>query len=143
MWQSIAQWSKKYEMWAFRIALFVIYFWFGILKLLDLSPATPLVLDLQQMVMPFVSYDTFIIPFSLFEMLIGVLALWPRATKALLVLLVVHFGMIFSPIVLVPQHVWSGWFVLTLEGQYIIKNLILIATAMYLAARVDRTSHVA
>lgn len=117
-----------------RIALFVVYFWFGILKLLDLSPANPLVMDLQQKTLPFMSFQTFIVIFSLFEMLIGVLFLIPKATRLAFVLFILHMGMTIMPLLLLPQIAWQGPFVPTLEGQYMIKNLILISLVVFLVS---------
>ncbi len=117
-----------------RFALFVVYFWFGILKLLDVSPANPLVMDLQQKTLPFLSFHTFIILFSLFEMLIGVLFLIPKATRLAFILFVLHVGMTLMPLVLLPQIAWQGPFVPTLEGQYMIKNLILISLVVFLVS---------
>lgn len=117
-----------------RIALFVVYFWFGILKLLDLSPANPLVMDLQQKTLPFMSFQTFIVLFSLFEMLIGVLFLIPKATRLAFVLFILHMGMTIMPLLLLPQIAWQGPFVPTLEGQYMIKNLILISLVVFLVS---------
>lgn len=34
--------STRWFEWAARVAIFIIYFWFGFLKLINLSPATPL-----------------------------------------------------------------------------------------------------
>ena len=117
-----------------RFALFVVYFWFGILKILDVSPANPLVMDLQQKTLPFLSFHTFIILFSLFEMLIGVLFLIPKATRVAFIFFVLHMGMTLMPLVLLPQIAWQGPFVPTLEGQYMIKNLILISLVVFLVS---------
>jgi len=38
------------------------------------------------------------------------------------------------PLILLPQVTWSGILVPTLEGQYIIKNLAIIAAAIGIAA---------
>jgi uncharacterized membrane protein YkgB len=40
----------------------------------------------------------------------------------------------FLPLFILPQETWSGFLVPTLEGQYIIKNLVLIAAAIGIAA---------
>jgi uncharacterized membrane protein YkgB len=40
----------------------------------------------------------------------------------------------FMPLFLIPQETWAGFFVPTLEGQYIIKNFVLIAAAIGIAA---------
>lgn len=112
-----------------RGSFFLIYFWFGILKILDTSPANPLVLALQEKTIPFLSFHEFIIFFALFEMLIGVLFLIPKWTRLVYVLFLFHMGMTILPLFLLPAYAWQGFLTPTLEGQYMLKNLILIALA--------------
>src|SRR5947209_2051167 len=61
-----------------RLSLFVVYFWFGALKVAGMSPAGPLVSALWLKTIPFVPLDKFMILFACFEMLIGILFLIPR-----------------------------------------------------------------
>lgn len=123
-----------------RFALFLIYFWFGILKVFDLSPATPLVQALfDQTLASFLSFQVFSVVFGLFEVVIGLLFLFPRLTYLALVLLAVHMITAISPILILPSYVWFGWFVPTLEGQYIIKNILIIALAFGLATHIWQT----
>ena len=117
-----------------RIGLFVIFFWFGLLKVIGLSPATALVQDLFVNTIPFMPFPTFLILFGLFEMLIGVLFLISGLERLAIPLLFIHMITTLMPLVLIPQETWSAMFVPTLEGQYIIKNLALIATAVGIAS---------
>ena len=119
-----------------RVSLFVVYFWFGILKIFGTSPASPLVANLLERTLPFVTFEQFIIFFSLFEMLIGVLFLFPKMDRVVLPLFAIHMVMTAMPLILLPQITWQSAFVPTLEGQYIIKNLLLIAAAIAIASRV-------
>jgi uncharacterized membrane protein YkgB len=121
---------------AARFGLFVIFFWFGALKVAGLSPASELVEKLFQQTVPFMSFSTFIILFGLFECLIGILFLIKSADRVVLPLLLLHMITTFMPLFLLPAVTWSGFLVPTLEGQYIIKNLVVIATAMSIAANV-------
>jgi uncharacterized membrane protein YkgB len=114
----------------------VIFFWFGALKVAGLSPASELVEKLFQQTVPFMSFSTFIILFGLFECLIGILFLIKSADRVVLPLLLLHMITTFMPLFLLPAVTWSGFLVPTLEGQYIIKNLVVIATAMSIAANV-------
>ena len=41
----------------------------------------------------------------------------------------------FGPLVLLPTETWDGFMIPTLTGQYIIKNVVIIAIAMGIAAR--------
>jgi uncharacterized membrane protein YkgB len=115
-----------------RISLFIVYFWFGVLKLINVSPANPLVEDLLHKTLPFLTFDQFIATFAVFEMVIGILFLIPKAVRIVLPLLAVHMITTFLPLILLP--LWTSAFVPTLEGQYIIKNLIIIALAMTIAS---------
>lgn len=53
--------TQKWGLPLARVAIFIVYFWFGILKLLGFSPANPLVDALLKQTLPFVTFDTFII----------------------------------------------------------------------------------
>lgn len=115
-----------------RLALFVVYFWFGILKILGVSPATQLVMDLQQKTLPFLSFQQFLVLFSAYEMLIGIMFLFPRLTKLAVTLLLVHIVMTMGPLVLLPEVTWGNALAPTLEGQYILKNFITLSLAMFI-----------
>ncbi len=117
-----------------RISVAVIFIWFGFLKVVDLSPAGSLVEALFQRTIPFMSFGTFYLWFGLFECLIGLLFLVPGLERVVIPLLFVHMVTTFMPLVLLPQVTWSAPFVPTLEGQYIIKNVVIIATAVAIAA---------
>ena len=117
-----------------RIGLFVVFFWFGALKVFGASPATPLVQALFQHTIPFMPFSVFIILFGLFEMLIGILFLFKGCERVVIPLLFLHMITTFLPLFLIPQETWSGFFVPTLEGQYIVKNLVIIAAAIGIAA---------
>lgn len=119
-----------------RAALFTVYFWFGMLKVFGQSPASPMVLQLQHMTLPFIEPTTFMVLFGLFEAFIGIAFIIPRAERVAIPLMAAHMVMTALPLVLLPHMVWTGWFVPTLEGQYIIKNIALIAVAMGVASRV-------
>lgn len=132
---SLIQFFKRNWILVARFGLFVVFFWFGILKVLGLSPAEPLVEDLFNQSIGFMSFGTFIIAFGLFEMLIGVLFLFKGVERVVLPLLLLHMITTFGPLVLLPEASWSAFMVPTLTGQYIIKNLVIIACAMGIAAQ--------
>ena len=117
-----------------RIGLFVIFFWFGLLKVIGLSPVTGVVEDLFNHTVPFMSFGTFLVLFGLFECLIGILFLIRGAERVVIPLLFIHMITTFGPLFLLPQETWSGFLVPTLEGQYIIKNFVIIAVAIGIAS---------
>lgn len=125
---------KKISLPLARFAIFVVFFWFGILKVLDMSPAGPLVENLFNQTITFMSFPSFYLSFGWFEVVIGILFLIPKATRVVIALLLVHMVMTLGPLVMLPDVTWTAWFVPTLEGQYIIKNLVIIAAAIGIAA---------
>lgn len=112
-----------------RGSLFIIFFWFGLLKVLGVSPAHDLVVALTEVTLPFISPGAFLIALGLIEMAIGVLFLFPKWTKYALPVLLVHMFTTFGPLVFLPDAAWQSFLVPTLVGQYILKNLALIALA--------------
>lgn len=130
----IIHFFKRISVPAARLGLFVVFFWFGILKVIGLSPASSLVQQLFEQTLTFISFDTFIILFGLFECLIGVLFLFPGFERVVIPLLFLHMLTTFLPLFVLPQVTWNGFLVPTLEGQYIIKNLVILAAAVGVAA---------
>lgn len=117
-----------------RLALFIVFFWFGILKIIGTSPANPLVMDLMNTTLPFMTWDTFIILFAIYEMIIGISFLFPKLARLSIALLIPHMIMTILPLFLLSDMTWQGFLTPTIEGQYIIKNLVIIALAMGVAA---------
>lgn len=117
-----------------RFGLFVIFFWFGLLKVLGLSPASGVVQRLFEHTIPWMPFSTFIILFGLLEVAIGILFLIKGVERIVIPLLFIHMITTFGPLFLLPQETWSAFMVPTLEGQYIIKNLALIAAAVAIAS---------
>jgi uncharacterized membrane protein YkgB len=120
-----------------RFGLFVIFFWFGLLKVLGFSPASGVVERLFNQIIPFMSFPTFLILFGLFECLIGILFIIKGAERIVIPLLFIHMITTFGPLFLLPQETWSRFLVPTLEGQYIIKNLVIIAVAIGIASNLE------
>ncbi len=118
-----------------RIAFFLVFFWFGLLKVTGDSPAGPLVEALLHKTLGgAISPEQFFVLFGAFEMLIGVLFLIRGMERAVLPLFFLHIVTTILPLFLLPAYTWQSIGVPTLEGQYIIKNTVLIALAMAVAA---------
>jgi len=119
---------------ASRVALFVIFFGFGFLKLVGLSPADALAEKLVGKTVGLTYFHELFILLALIECIIGILFLIPRATRVVILLMFIHMLIVCSPLVLIPDAVWQVPFVPNLEGQYIIKNIALVALALGLVA---------
>lgn len=117
-----------------RFALFAVFFWFGFIKLTGMSPAGPLAEALTAKTVGPELFDVLFTAISLLECIIGILFLVPRAVRVVMPLLFLHMAVVCAPLVLVPEMTWQQAFVPTLEGQYIIKNLVIIALAFGVAA---------
>ena len=117
-----------------RFSIFLVFFWFGILKVLGFSPASGLVKELLANTIPFMAPDTFVVLFGGFEVVIGMLFLIPGLERLVIPLLLAHMATTVMPLFVLPSITWTHPLVPTLEGQYIIKNLVIIATAIGIAA---------
>lgn len=127
--------TRRWHMPFARFAIFLVYFWFGILKVFAESPANPLVAALLERTLPFMSFHTFIVLFGIFEMIIGIAFLASGLERLAILLLVIHLVTTVMPLFVLPAVTWQHAFVPTLEGQYIIKNILIIALAIVIAAR--------
>lgn len=124
-----------------RLGLGVVFIWFGVLKPLGVSPAAQLVADT---VYWGVDPDWFIPLLGWWEVLIGICLIDPGKyvglgrwmTRIGILLMFLQMPGTFIPLVLLPDVTWQSFGVPTLEGQYIIKNLVLIGAALYLGGRV-------
>ena len=114
-----------------RIPIFIIFFWFGFLKIVDLSPAQELVQDTVYW-MPFLSAEMWTYVIGFWEVLIGVFFLFKKTTLIAMLLLLIQISGTFLPLVILPEITFqnSNPFLPTLEGQYIIKNIIIITAAL-------------
>ena len=117
-----------------RVAFFLVFFWFGILKMMELSPAVGVIHTIYEHSVWFVPWKLYIILFGAYECAIGIIFLFPGKEKWALYLLVPHAITTFGPLVIMPQLTWKGVMVPNLIGQYIIKNLVIIALAIFIAA---------
>lgn len=132
--RTITHWMARYGMVIMRVGLGIIFLWFGALKLVPgLSPAE----DLVRNTIYFIDPDIFLPILALWEMAIGVGLIFGIFMRLTLLLLFLQMPGTALPIFVLPEVVWSSFpFGLTLEGQYIIKNLALIGAGLVLGGTV-------
>jgi len=129
----IVTWMRRNGHVLLRISLAVVFIWFGILKPLGQSTANDLVARTVYWVDP-----TWFIPFlGWWEVLIGVCMLIRPLLRLAILLLFLQMPGTLLPLFLLPDvcFVSVPW-VPTLEGQYIIKNLVLISAAIVVGGTV-------
>lgn len=124
----------RYGITVLRIGLGIVFLWFGALKLVPgLSPAE----DLVRSTMFFINPDIFQPILAVWEMAIGLGLLFGRFLRLTILLLFAQMGGTALPLVLAPDAVWTVFpYGLTLEGQYIIKNLVIIGSALVIGGTV-------
>jgi uncharacterized membrane protein YkgB len=130
----ITRWMADKGITVLRVALGIVFVWFGALKFFPgLSPAE----DLVRATVPFVPGDIFLPFLGLWEVAIGLGFLTGRALRLTILLLFLQMPGTLAPVALLPERVFTLFpFGLTLEGQYIVKNLVLIAAALVIGATV-------
>ena len=116
-----------------RVALGVVFIWFGGLKVIGGSPAAELVAATVYVVPP----ELFVPILGWWEVIIGVCLLYRPLIRLGILLLFLQMPGTFLPIVLLPDVVFvTVPHELTVEGQYIIKNLVLIGAALVVGGTV-------
>jgi uncharacterized membrane protein YphA (DoxX/SURF4 family) len=130
----ITRWMAQYGLLVLRLGLGVIFVWFGALKLVPgLSPAE----DLVRSTIVFIDPDIFQPVLAIWEIVIGLGLLSGKFMRLTLLLLFAQMIGTTSPLLFLPQAVWTVFpYGLTLEGQYIIKNLAIIGAGLVLGATV-------
>ncbi|MGH3687461.1 MAG: hypothetical protein ACRDRU_02665 [Pseudonocardiaceae bacterium] len=140
---AIHRWLMRYSLTALRISLGAVLLGFGILKYFPgVSPAEGLVLALFHVVtfglVPAVVPNIVVMVLAgTLECIIGLLLLTGRWLRLTIVLLAVQMGGILAPAVLLPGRLFAGpHHMPILEGQYVLKDVILLAAAMVIATTV-------
>lgn len=132
--QVITRWMADYSIPFLRISLGVVFFWFGVLKLFPgLSPAEDLVRNTIFIIDP----DYFLPILAIWEMLIGLGLIFGKYMRLTLLLLFLQMPGTVLPLFILPDVTWQHVpYSPTMEGQYIIKNLVLIGAGLVLGATV-------
>jgi uncharacterized membrane protein YkgB len=138
--RQIAGFMRRWGVFALRVSLGVIFIWFGLLKPLGLSPAAPLVLATVGW-MPVFTPGTWLAVIGWWEVLIGATFLFHRTARIAIALLALQMGGTFLPLVMLPAVTFQSFpLVPTMEGQYIVKNLIIISAALVIGGTVRERS---
>lgn len=122
-----------------RIGLGLVFLWFGALKLIPgLSPAADLAArTIEQLSLGIVPADVAVPVLGAWEALIGLGLLTGLFLRTTLFLLIVQMAGTVTPLLLFPSETFTSFpLVPTLEGQYILKNVVLIGAAMVIGATV-------
>ena len=116
-----------------RISLGVVFLWFGLLKILDESPVSGLVANTIYWFDP----DIVVPALGAFEVFVGLCLVAGRLMRIALPLLVVQMAGTFMVLVLLPDVAFRDGnpFLLTVEGEFVVKNLVLLSSALVIGSR--------
>lgn len=136
---TITRWMARYGVRLLRISLGLVFFWFGILKFFpDLSPAQDLAArTIDLLTFGIVPPEVALPVLAGWEVLIGLGLITGWFMRATLLLMVVQMMGTITPLFLFPAETWTVFPIApTLEGQYIIKNVVLVSAAIVIGATV-------
>jgi uncharacterized membrane protein YphA (DoxX/SURF4 family) len=135
----ITEWMAEYGLILLRVSVGIVFLWFGFLKFFPgLSPAQDLaVRTIGILTFGLISAETAIILLAAWECLIGLGLLFGFFMRGTLLLLFLQMIGTMTPLFFFPNEAFTSIpYAPTLEGQYIIKNLVLISAGIVLGATV-------
>ena len=136
--QKISMYMERWGVLAVRISFGIIFIWFGILKPMGISSAESLVLATVPW-LPVFEGETWVSIIGWWEVLIGIAFLFRKTIRIAIGLLALQMVGTFMPLVFLPEVTFqAGYFPFgpTMEGQYIIKNLMIISAALVVGGTV-------
>lgn len=143
---NITAWMARHGIFLLRAALGIIFFWFGILKFFpnlssaeDLADRTIFMLSFGY-IPPAISLPVL----AAWESAIGLGLISGKFLRLTLLLLFLQMTGTFLPLIFFPSETWTRFpYAASLEGQYIIKNLVLLGSGIVVGATVRGGSIIA
>jgi len=136
---AIHRWLVKYSLALLRISVGLIFFSFGLLKLFPgVSPAESIVrATTDKLTLGHLSGTVALVATGAVEVVIGAMFISGQRMRAAAWLLAVQLLGVLSPLVVLAPRLFDGpHHAPTLEGQYVLKDLIIAAAAMVVASTV-------
>lgn len=135
----ITDWMARNGILLLRLAIGIIFVWFGAHKFFkDMGPGELLaVKTVCKLCFNLFADNTVRYGLAIFEILIGFGLIFRLFIRITLLLLFVHMLGTFTPMFLFPEEVFVRFpYILTLEGQYIVKNIVILAEGIVIGATV-------
>ncbi len=135
----LTRWMARHGIALLRISLGIVFLWFGILKFFPgLSPAEDLAArTVTRLSLGLLSPSVALAFVAALETVIGLGLVTGRALRFTLLLLAFQMLGTVTPLFLFPGEAFAVFpYAPTLEGQYIIKNLVLVSAGIVLGATV-------
>src|SRR5216684_6208985 len=137
--ERITRWMARHGLFLLRVSLGIVFFWFGVLKFFPgMSPASNLAArTIEVLSLGRVHANVSIPLLATWECLIGLGLIFGVFMRAILFLLAVQMAGTLTPLFLFPSETFTHFpYAPTMEGQYILKNAVLISAAIVLGAAV-------
>ncbi len=132
---AISTFLRRWSIPTLRVSLAIVFIWFGALKVFDVTPVTDLVARTVYWFDP----DWVVPVLGAFEILVGVGLLFRIALRAVLALFAAQMVGTFLVLVLLPEISFQDGnpLLLTVEGEFVVKNLVLLSAGMVVGATVS------
>jgi uncharacterized membrane protein YkgB len=130
----VVSFLRRWSVPALRVSLAVVFVWFGALKVLDVTPVTDLVANTVYWVDP----DWFVPLLGWVEIAIGLGLLFSFGLRVVLAVFVLQLLGTFLVLVVQPDIAFQDGnpFKLTTEGEFVVKNLVLLTAGMVVGSTV-------
>lgn len=115
------------------VSIGLVYLWFGALKFFpNLSPADSLAKDtIHFLTFGLIPDGVSIILLAIWEVGVGILLILNKQLRITILMALVHMAFTFAPLLFFPELSFQeAPFTLTLVGQYIVKNIIIISALL-------------
>ncbi|MBO9308503.1 MAG: DoxX family membrane protein [Chloroflexi bacterium] len=135
----LTRWMARYSVVALRVGLGIVFLWFGALKFFpNLSPAEELAARTIETLTFGIAQPPLALPMlATLETLIGLGLIAGKLMRITLLLLLLQMIGTVTPLFLFPAETFTQFpYAPTLEGQYIIKNIVLVAGGLVIGATV-------
>ncbi len=131
-------WMEAHGTTVLRIALGTVFVWFGALKLVGRSPVTGLVTD----TIPWIEPEPLVLGLGLAEVAVGLGLMAGKLMRLVLALFWLQMGGTLLVPILLPHVAFQGAnpLLLTTEGEFVVKNLVLLAAGIVLGGTLPRSN---
>jgi uncharacterized cupredoxin-like copper-binding protein/uncharacterized membrane protein YkgB len=136
---NIVRWLARHSIMLLRIGMGIVFLWFGALKFFpSVSPAEDLALQtMGALTLELIPTDVSRILLATLEVAIGIGLIAGRYLRPTLLAMAFHMLGTLTPLILFPERVFDpSLLVPTLEGQYIIKNVVLVGAGLVVGSTV-------
>jgi putative oxidoreductase len=119
--------AAPHALFLLRLSLASVFFWFGALKVANVSPIG----ELLKATIPFLAGPPYLQIFGIVEITIGAGLLVDRLARQATALMILHLLGTLSLIAIAPSVMFAPAFpVLTMNGEFVLKNVVLITSAV-------------